>query len=88
MGLCCGSSAEKMAEIEFKIFQGNEVVGVMKKMMATLGEYFTKADSYKISFPTKSTPEEKMLFIYAGLLIDYQNFERDETPNKNKKQQI
>ena len=88
MGLCCGSSVEKMAEIEFKIVQGNEVVGMMKKMMATLGEYFTKADSYKISFPTKATPEEKMLFICAGLLIDYQNFERDETPKENKKQQM
>ena len=84
MGLCCGSSAEKIAEIEFKIVQGNEVVGMMKKMSASLGEYFTKADSYKISFPPKSTPEEKMLFICAGLLIDYQNFERDETPKKNK----
>jgi len=25
-----------------------------------------------------------MLFICAGLLIDYQNFERGETPEKNK----
>ena len=75
---------KKIAEIEFKIVQGNEVVGMMKKMSASLGEYFTKADSYKISFPPKATPEEKMLFICAGLLIDYQNFERDETPKKNK----
>ena len=29
-------------------------------MSASLGEYFTKADSYKISFPTKATPEEKV----------------------------
>ncbi len=54
-GLCCGSSAEKIAEIKFKIVQGNEVVGMMKKMSATLGEYFAKTDSYKISFPTKAT---------------------------------
>ncbi len=87
MGLCCGSSVEKLAEIEFKIVQGNEVVGMMKKMRSSLGEYFTKADSYKISFPVNATPEEKMLFICAGLLIDYQNFENDETPKSNMKQQ-
>lgn len=86
-GLCCGSSAEKLAEIEFKITQNNEIVGMMKKMNASLGEYFTKADSYKISFPNKATPEEKMLFIIAGLLIDYQNFENNETPQNNRKQQ-
>lgn len=86
VGLCCGSSAEKMAEIEFKITQGNEVVGMMKKMMATVGEYYTKSDSYKISFPPKATPEEKMLIICACLLIDYQNFENDKTPKNNKKQ--
>ena len=60
---------------------------MMKKIAATMGEYFTKADSYKISFPTKATPEEKMLLIVAGLLIDYQNFERDETPRKNIKKE-
>ena len=46
---------KKIAEIKFKIVQGNEVVGMMKKMSATLGEYFAKTDSYKISFPTKAT---------------------------------
>ena len=59
----------------------------MKKITATMGEYLTKDDSYKISFPTKAIPEEKMLLIVAGLLIDYQNFERDETPRKNIKKE-
>jgi hypothetical protein len=83
VGFCCGASAEKMVEIEFKIQQNNQFVGMMKKMNASLGEYFSKADSYKISFPKNATPEEKLLLIIAGLLIDYQNFEKDSTPKKN-----
>lgn len=85
MGLCCGSSAEKLVEIEFKIMRNGEQVGIMKKMTATMGEYFSKADSYKIAFPVDATPEDKILLICAGLLIDYQFFERDSTPNENRK---
>ena len=87
LGFCCGSSAEKIIQIEFKILENNEIVGMMTKTNATLGEYFTKADSYKISFPNKATSEEKMLLIVAGLLIDYQNFEKDETPRQNLKKE-
>lgn len=86
-GLCCGSSMEKMTEIEFRIKSQGKTVGVMKKLSSTVGEYFTKADSYKISFPNQATPEEKMLLICAGLLVDYQNFERDETPKNNRRGQ-
>ena len=85
IGLCCGPSAEKMAEIEFKIERNGEQIGMLKKTSANIGEYFTKADSYKISFPLDATPEEKMLLICAGLLIDYQYFEQDNTPEKNRR---
>ena len=74
--------------IEFKIVgsDGN-YVGMMKKMGASgPSEYFSKADSYTISFPSGATPEEKMLLICAGLLIDYQNFEND-TSEKNRGKQ-
>lgn len=84
-GLCCGSSAEKIAEIEFRIKKNGQTVGMMKKLSATMGEYISKADSYKISFPVDATAEEKMLLICAGLLIDYQNFEKNETPKQNRK---
>ena len=84
IGFCCGSTAEKLVEIEFKIERNGEQVGMMKKMSSSLGEFFSKADSYKISFPTDATPEEKMLLICAGLLIDYQYFEKDSTPDRNK----
>ena len=88
IGFCCGSSAEKIVAIEFKIVgsDGN-YVGMMKKMGASgPSEYFSKADSYTISFPSGATPEEKMLLICAGLLIDYQNFEND-TSEKNRGKQ-
>lgn len=83
-GLCCGSSAEKFAEIQFKIIKDGQTVGIMRKLSSSLGEYFSKADSYKISFPLDATPEDKILLICSGLLVDYQNFERKETPKENR----
>ena len=56
----------------------------MRKLSSSLGEYFSKADSYKISFPLDATPEDKILLICSGLLVDYQNFERKETPKENR----
>ena len=54
----------------------------MRKLSArNFGEFFTKADSYRIDFPAKATPEEKMLLIIAGLMIDYQNFEDNGSDN-------
>ena len=48
----------------------------MKKISArSLGEFFTKADSYQIDFPQKASSEERMLLIIDGLMIDYQYFE-------------
>ena len=44
------------------------------------GEFFTKADSYHITCPQNATPEEKMLLIIDGLMIDYQYFENDDIP--------
>ena len=85
LGFCCGSSVQKIAEIEFKIKSNNQVVGAMKKLNASMGEYFSKADSYKIAFPLDATPEEKMLLICAGLMIDYQNFEKERVPHRNRK---
>ena len=68
----------------FKILRNGQSVGIMKKLTSSYGEYFSKADSYKITFPLDATPEDKMLLICAGLLVDYQNFEKDKTPRKNR----
>lgn len=72
-GLCC---CEKLSSVRFDIIQNNTYVGSIKKLVATnFGEFFTKADSYRIDFPANASPEEKMLLIISGLMIDYQNFE-------------
>lgn len=82
IGLCCGADIEKLASIEFLIKQNGRTVGMMRKLGASFGEFFTKADSYQITFPQNATPEEKMLLIIDGLMIDYQYFEKDEnTPS-------
>ena len=84
LGLCCGSDVEKLANIRFDILEGGSLVGGMKKLAASsFGEFFTKADSYQVNFPANATPQEKILLIVAGLMIDYQFFENssnDETP--------
>ena len=81
-GLCCGSTAQKLASIKFNIIQNGMIVGSMRKLGANFGEFFTKADSYQILFPANATPQEKMLLIIAGLMIDYQYFENDDdTPD-------
>lgn len=86
-GFCCGASAEKMIEIEFRIMKNGQQVGAIKKANMSIGEYLTKADTYKVAFPLDATPESKMLLICAALLIDYQNFENDSTPKKIRKEQ-
>jgi len=82
IGLCCGADMEKLASIEFVIKENGRTVGMIRKLGASFGEFFTKADSYQITFPPNATPEEKMLLIIDGLMIDYQYFENDEhTPS-------
>ena len=41
----------------------------------SFGEAATDADSYQVGFPQNSTPEDKLLLIGLGLMIDYQYFE-------------
>ena len=82
IGLCCGDTVKKLASVEFKIKQNGATVGMLRKLGANFGEFFTKADSYQIIFPQNATPEEKMLLIIDGLMIDYQYFENDnDTPS-------
>lgn len=81
IGLCCGADIEKLASVRFDIIQNGMPVGNLKKLGANFGEFFTKADSYHISFPAHATPEEKMLLIIDGLMIDYQYFEKDHSPD-------
>lgn len=78
-GLCCGPACQKLSDIEFGIFSGGTKVGRICKMPTKyVSEFFSKADSYAIDFPQNATPEEKMLLITAGLMIDYAFFENSE----------
>jgi hypothetical protein len=78
MGLCCGECVKKLSNIYFEIRQNGSVVGTFTKLSSNIGEFFTKADSYQITFPANATPADKFLLIIAGLMIDYQNFEKDQ----------
>jgi hypothetical protein len=78
-GLCCGGGgAKKLANIYFEIRQNGNVVGSIKKLSANIGEFFTNADSYQITFPPNATPADKILLIITGLMLDYQNFDNNE----------
>lgn len=78
IGLCCGSCVKKLSNIHFEIIQNGSIVGSIKKLSANIGEFFTKADSFQVTFPANATPEDKFLLIIASLMIDYQNFEKEE----------
>ena len=79
LGLCCGSAVQKLANINFDIRQNGFVVGSVKKLSSNIGEFFTKADSFEIVFPTNATPNDKLLLIINGLMLDYQNFEKGDS---------
>ena len=78
VGLCCGACAQKLSNSYFEIRQNGSIVVSIKKLSSNIGEFFTKADSFQINFPANATPADKFLLIIAGLMIDYQNFEKDE----------
>lgn len=79
LGLCCGPSLKKLANVNFEIKENGYNVGAIRKLTSSLGEFFTKADSYEVVFPEKATPSDKLLLILATLMIDYQNFESDNS---------
>ena len=86
MGLCCSccsSTVQKLSTVRFDIRQNGMPLGTMSKMGANIGEFFTKADSYQIIFPPQATPADKILLIIAGLMIDYQNFEKNDNEPHN-----
>ena len=79
LGLCCGPSLKKLANVNFEIKENGYTVGAIRKLTSSLGEFFTKADSYEVVFPEKATPSDNLLLILATLMIDYQNFESDNS---------
>ena len=57
--------------------------GSITKKVATAAELVTSADSYQINFPPDANPQDKLLLIVAGLMIDYQFFEETASSNDN-----
>lgn len=76
--LCANNFCGKMSTATFEIYKPgtSTVLATISKMSAqSLGEMITDADSYQVGFPPTATPEEKLLLIALGLMIDYQYFE-------------
>ena len=86
-GICCANNfCGKMSEARFSIYNDanlTQMVGSIVKKTATVSELLTSADSYQITFPVNALPNEKLLIIIAGLMIDYQYFEEKAGENNN-----
>jgi hypothetical protein len=86
-GLCCSNNfCGKLSEVFFHIYRDENLtapVGAIIKKVATATELITSADSYQVNFPLDASPQEKMLLIVAGLMIDYQFFEQSSSDNRN-----
>ena len=80
-----------MSEVIFNIYtfsDRNCHCGAIIKKSATASELVTSADSYQVNFPRDATPEEKMLLIVMGLMIDYQFFEEKASEKNNNSNSI
>ena len=77
-GLCCSGPCAKMSEVTFNIYRDanmGQPIGHIVKKIANFSELITSADSYQVNFPADARPNEKLLLIITGLMIDYQFFE-------------
>jgi hypothetical protein len=85
--LCKNNFCGKLSEVTFNIYKGNNIASVpcgsITKKVATAAELVTSADSYQVNFPPDANPQDKMLLIVAGLMIDYQFFEETASSNDN-----
>ena len=88
-GLICRSNfCGKLSQALFNIYRANNLTSpcgsIIKKASSSFAELITTADNYQINFPPDASPEDKMILIAAGLMIDYQYFEeKAENSNSN-----
>ena len=76
--ICRNNFCGKLSEAVFNIYnEGDRAtpIGSIIKKKATVSEIMTSADSYQVNFPVSSSPQDKVLLMVAGLMIDYQFFE-------------
>lgn len=89
--LCANNFCGKMSEAYFQVYssaaRGVPVGRIFKKVARGVGEILTSADSYQIDFPQGATPQDKLLLIVTGLMIDYQFFEQSANDNKSRQHQ-
>ena len=85
--LCANNFCGKLSEAIFNILDpGNrQIIGKIVKHCADLSELATDADSYQINFPSIASPNDKLLLMSLGLMIDYQYFETDSTDDRKKR---
>ena len=84
--LCANNFCGKLAEAVFNVYNASNTTapcGTITKKCATASELVTSADSYQINFPREANPEDKMILIAAGLMIDYQFFEESASDKNN-----
>ena len=78
--LCRNNFFGKTEECNFFIYKSGEkntpIGNICKKAAKTM---LNIADDYSIFLPNDSTPEEKVLLTMAGIMIDYQYFERNHS---------
>ena len=84
--LCANNLCGKLSQATFEIYKPgtSNVLQTISKMPAqSFGEAATDADSYQVGFPQNSTPEDKLLLIALGLMIDYQYFETSASDSRS-----
>ena len=84
--VCANNFCGKLSEVVFNIYNAanrSAPCGTITKKCATGAELVTSADSYQVIFPREANPEDKMILIAAGLMIDYQFFEESVSDKKN-----
>ena len=79
--ICRNNFLGKTDEAHFFIYKSNggeEPVGNICKKAAK--SIFTISDNYSVTLPNKAKPIEKVLLTIAGIMIDYQYFEKNTNP--------
>lgn len=81
--LCRNNFLGKTDEAHFFIYEPqqtyNPIGDICKKAAESL---FSIADNYKVIMPLNANPMEKLLLIVAGIMIDYQFFEKNTNAAK------
>lgn len=87
--ICKDNICGACSDVKFPIYRGNtssyndsNQIGLINKVSRDIAtEIISDADTFEISFPSDSSPEDKLLIIGTTLLIDYRYFEMNPMEN-------